>query len=441
MSRFREYLEREGVVDDEPLQLHLPIRVDEQWLDEGLVVPRLDEEKDFMAEVEHFLVPAEGTPVTVDLGGRAEAVTSGEVIAAEAARSGTAGTVPKAVLDLVDWNAAYLAVVDHLTERGFHNLAVSPAGIRRIVEDRSTYTLVAEARLTNPATLQDMEDLQQAVIAVLRKYADRRTSVHRRRWESKHIRYLRLDKGHPNLRFNADGDAVPSYIVTAPPSRVKLIEEIQQLVETGALYDSETNEPPLIHFDRHLYQPLLIDKAPGGPPSELKTTPPQLNASETRFVEDLRAYWDDRMARNQTDGRLIFLLRNLSRGAGVGFFFEDRGFYPDFILWIKDGSTQRVVFIEPHGMMHARAYDKDDKARLHEALRELTQMLEPPPGVSSVSLDSYIVSATPYQALHPRYGDGVWTREKFAEKHILFQADRGTSDYDYIAAIFGSEAS
>ena len=43
-------------------------------------------------------------------------------------------------------------------------------------------------------------------------------------------------------------------------------------------------------------------------------------------------------------------------------------------------------------------------------------------------------------SLAPRYGDGPWTREKFAEKHILFQEDRGTGEYDYIAAIFGSEA-
>ena len=206
------------------------------------------------------------------------------------------------------------------------------------------------------------------------------------------------------------------------------------------LYDSETNEPPRIHFDRHLYQPLLIEKASDGPPSKLKTTPPQLHASETRFVEDLRAYWKDRTARNQTDARQILLLRNLSRGAGVGFLFEDRDFYPDFILSIKDGSTQKVVFIKPHGMMHARAYDKD-KARLHEALRELTLMLQPPPGVSRVSLDSFIVSATPYQDLHPRYGDEAWTREQFAQSHILFQEHRGTSGYDYIAAIFGSGAS
>jgi len=38
MTRFREDLEREGVVVEEPLQLRLPIRTSKQWLDEGLEI-------------------------------------------------------------------------------------------------------------------------------------------------------------------------------------------------------------------------------------------------------------------------------------------------------------------------------------------------------------------------------------------------------------------
>ena len=441
MSRFREYLEREGVVVEEPLQLRLPIRTSKHWLKEGLVIPRLDEGKDFTKEVEHILVPEAGTSVTVDLGGRAEAITSGHIIAVEEASSGSeAGPIPAALLDLVDWSAAYLDVVKHLDARGLRNLAVSPSGIRRIIESPSTYSLFAEERLTNPATLRDMADLQQAVIAILRKYADRYHSVHRRRWESKSMRYLLLDVSDRNLRLTADEQAVPSYIVTAPPSQVKLIEEIRRLTETDALYDAETGEPPRIHFDRHLYQPLLVDKAHGDPPGDISTTPPRLNASEMRFVEDLRAYWADRKARNPTDTRQVFLLRNLSRGMGVGF-FEECGFYPDFILWIKEGDAQRVVFIEPHGMMHAPAYAKDDKAQLHERLPKLARAMAPPPGVSNVSLDSFIVSTTPYRELQHKYDDGSWTRERFVAKHILFQEDRGTPGYDYIAAIFDADAS
>lgn len=42
-----------------------------------------------------------------------------------------------------------------------------------------------------------------------------------------------------------------------------------------------------------------------------------------------------------------------------------------------------------------------------------------------VSLDSYIVSATSYGDLKPKYGDGKWSREDFARRHILFLDDKG----------------
>jgi len=92
-------------------------------------------------------------------------------------------------------------------------------------------------------------------------------------------------------------------------------------------------------------------------------------------------------------------------------------------------------------MMHAPAYAKDDKAQLHERLPTLARAMEPPRGVSSVSLDSFIVSTTPYRELQRKYDDGSWTRELFAEKHILSQEDRGTPGYDYIAAIFDADVS
>jgi 4-hydroxyphenylpyruvate dioxygenase-like putative hemolysin len=51
-------------------------------------------------------------------------------------------------------------------------------------------------------------------------------------------------------------------------------------------------------------------------------------------------------------------------------------------------------------------------------------------------LDSFIISATPYDDLHKRYDDGTWDREKFAEKHILFQEQK--KDYDYLHILFMS---
>lgn len=133
-------------------------------------------------------------------------------------------------------------------------------------------------------------------------------------------------------------------------------------------------------------------------------------------------------------GRELFLLRNLTQGRGIGF-FDTRGFYPDFILWIKEGPAQRVVFVEPHGMVHAGAYRHDDKARLHERLPALARKAAARSRTKNVSLDSYIVSNTPYEELRRSYDDGTWTRERFAQAHIVFP--ERTDEYDYISIILG----
>lgn len=136
-------------------------------------------------------------------------------------------------------------------------------------------------------------------------------------------------------------------------------------------------------------------------------------------------------------GKEVFLLRNLSRGRGIGF-FEERGFYPDFILWIVDQKTkaQHVVFIEPHGMLHAKAYIHDEKAHLWERISHLAQEFTKRSRQTNIALDAFIISATPYAELYQHYDDGTWDRSKFAQSHILFQ-ERG-QDYDYISYCLGS---
>ena len=435
MTKFREYLEREGVATDEMLELHLPIRINDDWLRRDLVVPRLDERRDFKAEEVSILeVDETGVRVSLDVAGRAQAITSGDDLDVSESTSGRGVSLPREVLDLVDWNTAFLDVVDHATGRAFDNLAIDPQRLRGIMENPSAFELFADERLTSPSTLRDIEDLQHAVVTILRKYADRQHLSRQARWESGHMRYRTLDKSDPNLQFNLEvGEPRTKYIVHAPQGQAEIVEEIQRLAESDAHYDSDTALPHRIHFDRHLYQPLLIER-PGSRAGEIRTFPSSLNDSERTFVEDLREYWAERQASCE-DKTEVFLLRNLSKGRGVGF-FDESGFYPDFILWIMVGSAQRIVFIEPHGMVHAHAYERDDKARLHERLPALAQAMTLPPNVSRVKLDSFIISATPFEYLQPRYGDGSWSRQRFAEKHILFQEDRGATGYDYIEAIF-----
>ena len=87
------------------------------------------------------------------------------------------------------------------------------------------------------------------------------------------------------------------------------------------------------------------------------------------------------------------------------------------------------MFIDPHGMRHEKAYRHDERARLHERLPELSREIANRSGNPNVHLDSFIVSATRYEDLWQHYDDGTWTRDKFADKHILFQEPGKPPDY------------
>lgn len=215
-----------------------------------------------------------------------------------------------------------------------------------------------------------------------------------------------LTAAHPNF---AD------YTVKIKSSEERLVEEVKALAEQakGAL-DGDAGSLPNAFFDRHLYQPLLKDRG-----EEIKVSPSGLEESEERFVAALRDYC---AGNNGALPPKLFLLRNLTRSKGVGF-FDSSGFYPDFILWVKyaDGS-QKVVFVEPHGMRNDDPPPNNSKVDLYLALGHLSDRIEERDGPRGAFHDSYIVSATPYHELSKKWGEG-WTRERFAKKHVLFEDD------------------
>jgi len=429
MTKFREYLEREGA--EEMIEIHLPTLANGDWLHKGLVLPQLDGRKNFKAEKELILKIDESIRVHLDVTARAQSITSGDDIDVS---DGTTGKKRSTLeirksLDFVNWNAVYLDVMSYVNERGYDNLATNPRDLRRIMEDGSSYELFADDCLIQPSKWKEIEDFQHAIVTILRKYADRLYRNRRAQWESNHLSYQKLEKNAPNLQFNLElGEQSRSkYIIKVPVSQKQIEAEIQRLAKLGDLYKFDGDNPPRIYFDRHLYQPLLIEKT-----EVIKTFPPSLNKNEVAFVKDLRTYYTNVLSKERTE---IFLLRNLSMGRGVGF-FENYGFFPDFIIWIKDEDVQRIVFVEPHGMLHAPAYLQDDKAQLHIKLRHLAREINTPPDISCIMLDSFIVSTTPFQRLKRHYDDGTWDLQKFADRHILFQEQEVCNSYDYIEEIF-----
>jgi hypothetical protein len=422
MSQFREYLEKEGVETQGDVELPLPIRANGDFLDQGLVVPRVPDERSFVDETDILLDVDPGIRVRVDMSLKVQTLESGaDGLTATAVKAGRERPIPDESLALVDWEKVYIDLLEYKERKGMRNLAIRP-DVPRVILSRTEparlYSLVADDAVVRPDSFAGTALLNEAALTVLRKYTDKFYRNQQERWDSEHMVYRTLDRDDANFQ---------NYTVKVARGESQLIVAIQKLIDDGdGIYKQDLRDLPTIHFDRHLYQPLLIERG-----DKVRSEPPGLKDSERQFVEDLRAFCRAEKDKSLADAE-VFLLRNLSRGKGIGF-FEKRGFYPDFILWVKKADAQRIVFVEPHGMLHAEAYQHDDKARLHESLPHLAAAMCKRTGIKDIVLDSFIVSATPFEDLRTRYDDGSWDRKKFTEAHIVFP-DR-SAQYDYIEII------
>ncbi|MCD6334289.1 MAG: restriction endonuclease subunit R, partial [Candidatus Latescibacteria bacterium] len=427
MSQFREYLEKEGVETEGDVELPLEIKPNKDFLGKGLVVPRVPEGRNFAEETDILLEPDSSVRVRVDMSLKVQALESGaDGVTAIAVYAGRDMSIPAASLDLVDWEKVYLELLEYKERKGLVNLVVRSETPRKILatSEPRLYNLIADESVVAPKAFADTVLLHEATVSILRKYTDAFYLNQQRAWESKNMDYRGLAHSDPNFQ---------PYTVKIPKSQHRLVEAVQCLIEEAdRIYRNVMTELPTLHFDRHLYQPLLVEDSNG----LITSTPPGLEPSESRFVQDLRDYWIT-YGQSKHEDKDIFLLRNLTRGKGVGF-FAGSGFYPDFILWIKSEKSQRIVFIEPHGMLHAKAYRYDEKARLHESLPELAKAMAGRTNLKNVTLDSFIVSATPYEDLRVRYEGGTWDKKRFAEAHILFP-ERINEEYDYMKRIFSKQ--
>lgn len=422
MAQFRDYLEREGVDTGGMIELELPLWNQKKYLNEGLYVPRWPTESTFLEGEVVSLRADEKAAVRHDISTRVETLVGMRGgIYDGGATTGSTVRVPETSLDLLDWHWIHGELVAHREAAGYRNLLI-PAGAPRAImsaHEPDLYELVAPQSLVLPSRFEDVRALEVVVAEVLKRYMDSYFRLEQRRWDSRHLEYKPLTVHESNFQ---------DYVVHVPASQPDLVESVRKLIkEREKRLKESVRMLPNLQFDRHIYQPLLLE-----PPDDITMMPPCLNGGEKRFVEDLRQYCQEEKD-GALKGKELFLLRNLARGKGVGF-FESTGFYPDFILWVKEGRNQRIVFIEPHGMVHETVPQKNEKVGLHERLQA-----DAGPGLKKlkhVYVDAFVVSTTPYDKLRGKWvhNDGTsWSRTDCAKAHVLFpERDSG---YDYIRHI------
>jgi hypothetical protein len=406
LEDFREYLKAEGI-EDTFIDIPLSIRINEDYLREGLLIPYVDKR---LYKKEEFFALALDDKITadIDLMPKVDIVESADkapVLSAEAERSGQ--KIPVDLIEALDWNRIYFALLETKLQKNWYNFVFGKDELQGIIRN-NLYRLTCPQGFVTPTRCEDLPLIENIVIAILRKYLQKYYDKQRNLWIKNHLGIRTLDKYDGNFTF--------TYHICVNEKEQALIDAIGKLIkdDIDKLCRGDKNISLVnIFFDRHLYQPLL---AKFGDALKVEIHPDGLNTGEQRFVFDFR----DHIERNSASfvGKKIFLLRN-SPKRGVGF-FENVNFFPDFIIWVVEGNLQHLIFVDPKGLVNIKSIG-DEKIQLCHTIKDLEKRLNEKQKGPRITLDSFIVSVTEKQSVVVNFG--YPSDVELTQNHILFQND------------------
>lgn len=445
MNTFKEYLLSEGVKEDDNdyETIYIPT-INLLPEDERLKTLSLKEPERFFKDVVvNPEVDNEGIMVELDWTPKVNALPTETLSQVQDTIGQEHQYLEPKHLNLLDWNSIYFALHQMKNERGYHNLLLTPQmlwqlmgitkqdnGNQHFKQPQWYHLYIQKEDLEFRNFAMDIQRWETITVCLLKDFITRVYKRYKARWESKNVQTLRLSKDDPNF--------VKQYSIKVKKDKstwfanlTKLKQQIQDGQKDDLFVIDNDMYVKALGFDKHLYYPLMgiEDRTRQGSKVSLvdqegnlliKIAPVSLNSGEIKFVEDLRKYYQQ--VRDTTlKGKKLYLLRNESR-RGVGF-FNDCKFYPDFILWAIDGERQKVVFIDPKGLVHLPGGIRDPKITLYKYLRETVQ---PELNDSALELDSIIVSDTPYSTV-----SRAAKKYEFNENHVVFQEDK-----NYIEQLF-----
>lgn len=310
----------------------------------------------------------------------------------------------------MDLDRLYFELERYKAEQGLHTLIITREGIRELLHDHNWYRLLIPEEELAFTRFDKVAMWEEIALALLKKYVNRFFANRQAKWEVNHLEYQPLSVDDPNFLVR-EKTGERYYTVTLEDDAsdlVKQLEELTREIEAGRL--SHWKKPGLeaMNFSQHLYQPLLFLTQ-----KSVEITPAPLNEGEWHFVQALREYWNESPAvLKEMD---LYMLRNQSRGRGMGF-FEAGNFYPDFVLWLVGGGRQRIIFVDPKGI--GRLGPHDAKIRFHKTIKEIERRLGDP----NVQLESFILSRTPFAEVELSWET---TEEELRLRHVLFQDKLG----------------
>jgi len=444
MAQFRDFLEEEGLpTDDERLEFILPIikNLGTRPLKMIRLKKQINGVSTEFGDAFRKLgpVPTLGPPdperepatqylqknqVVLNWYPKIQAMQSAEATGGDGEGAPNQAWLTPSHVACLDLDRLYFDLERFKAERGWHNLNLTRAGIAALLADTSWYRLLIPESELAFDSFERVRVWQEVALALLRKYVERFYTFRKREWELPHLEYREIGKDDPNFPCVVrETGPEYGYRILIEESRDEIVaklNELKEAIERRDLKDWEFRGIKAVWFGRHLYQPLLFLDS-----GVVEIVPAPLNKGERRFVEDLKAFCDANAA--FFSDRELYLLRNLSKGRGVGF-FEAGNFHPDFIVWQLESGRQHVAFVDPKGIRNVGL--NDPKISFFETIKEIERRLGDP----NIVLDSFIVSNTPSHVMQKLWGIG---KTEMVKRHILFQDEDRDS---YISAVLQGTA-
>ncbi len=376
LQTFRKMLEREDLAKE-----LAPLRVVQQKLPLWTYVPQVP--KGFNCSNETWMLGGDGPRVILDLLPQMVSLSPGESGTKEEAGLAGDATVVLPGMDphsaLVDVDRLHSELKEYKVAKNYGNVFISRESLQGILTDRCELRMLKE-------DAQDPERMHRAASRALKTYLDKFVRLCERQTESEHAEPGLLVKERQvtyeyRIRVHAEGVGE------------KFVKDIEKLLQIFSKQQKEllkdAGDPlPRLHWDRHLFNPLLVEGSKEWK-EHVSISPPPLVPGERKLAEDLRSFWRENCVKPEYGDIEVCLLRNLPK-VGVGMFSRS-SFFPDFILWMRNKKTKwvRVVFLDPHGLHHEGVADNDRFAAI-EKLRGLGQNKRFK--TKKIMLDGYILA-------------------------------------------------
>ncbi len=421
MNTFKEMLEEEGVPTDkeQPFIINLPIIRNKKYKTSKLLTLQIRDGLNFKKNAPKPILGEQNKIDNIILDCYAK-------VQFETSKRGIVGAITKQEnylsennLVLLDYDKLYFELQRYKNEKSRYNFNISKQSIIKIISRNDWYKLLIPSDELIVRSISDYERFFKIALTLLIKYFDKDYYTSKQKWEKPLLTLSLMNETDEN--FLKDDEYMVT--ITNPTENEEMIEWLQNLaseVETAkrdnAIIDfvNPKNDITAIAFAPSLYNPVLYLAKNN---KEIVISPVALNESENKFIQDLKKYTTEKIS--FFSDKEFYIIRNKSK-TGIGF-FEDKGFYPDFIMWLIVGDKQYITFIDPHGMRNTSIMDS--KVEMYSKIKEI--------GVSltndDVILNSIILSPTKHSELIEKH----ITVDEWLDKNVLFM-----DDISYIEKIF-----